>query len=55
MGPVSLVAGYQHMLGFAPGWLGRETGYRPTDRSIDVLWIVSGALFLGSSGAAQIC
>jgi hypothetical protein len=27
-----------------------ETGYRPTDRSADVLWIVSGALFLGCSG-----
>jgi hypothetical protein len=26
-----------------------ETGYRPTDRSAGVLWIVSGALFLGCS------
>jgi hypothetical protein len=28
----------------------RETGYGPTDRSADMLWIVSGALFVGSSG-----
>jgi hypothetical protein len=26
-----------------------ETGYRPTDRLASVLWIVSGAIFLGSS------
>jgi hypothetical protein len=32
------------------GWLRRETGYGPADRSVDVLWIVSGALFLRSSG-----
>jgi hypothetical protein len=31
-------------------WLGREIGYRPADRSVDVLWIVSGAIFLESSG-----
>jgi hypothetical protein len=37
------------------GWLGRETVYRPADRSADVLWIMSGALFLGSSGPAQLC
>jgi hypothetical protein len=37
------------------GWLGRETGYGPVDRSADALWIVSGALFLGSSGFAQLC
>jgi hypothetical protein len=27
------------------GWLGREIGYGPTDRSADVLWIETGALF----------
>jgi hypothetical protein len=37
------------------GWIGRETGYGPTDRSAVVLWIVSGALFLKSSGPAQPC
>jgi hypothetical protein len=37
------------------GWLGRETGYGPADRSAGVLWIVSGALFLGSSGPTQLC
>jgi uncharacterized membrane protein YqaE (UPF0057 family) len=37
------------------GWLGREAGYIPTDRSANALWIVSGALFLGSSGPAQLC
>jgi hypothetical protein len=31
------------------GWLGRETGYGPTDRLADMLLIVSGALFLGRS------
>jgi hypothetical protein len=36
------------------GCLRRETGYGPTDRSVSVLWIVSGALFLGSSGPAQL-
>jgi hypothetical protein len=36
-------------------WLRIETGHRPTDRSADVLWIVSGAFFLGSSGLAQLC
>jgi hypothetical protein len=30
------------------GWLGRETEYGPKDQSADVLWIVSGALFLGA-------
>jgi hypothetical protein len=30
------------------GWLGRETGYGPVDRSAGVLWIVSGALFSGT-------
>jgi hypothetical protein len=28
--------------------LGRETEYEPMDRSVGVLWIVSGALFLGA-------
>jgi hypothetical protein len=37
------------------GWLGRETGYGPTDRLAGVSWIVSGAPFLGSSGPAQLC
>jgi hypothetical protein len=32
------------------GWLGRETRYGPTDRSAGVLCIMSGALFLRSSG-----
>jgi hypothetical protein len=27
----------------------RETGYEHTHQSVDMLWIVSGALFLGSS------
>jgi hypothetical protein len=36
-------------------WLGRETGYGPADRSAGVLWIVSGSLFLRSSGPAQLC
>jgi hypothetical protein len=35
--------------------LGWETGYRPTDRSADVLWIMSGALFLWSSDPVQLC
>jgi hypothetical protein len=36
------------------GWLGRETGFGPTDRSAGVLGIVSGALFLGSSDSVQL-
>jgi hypothetical protein len=36
-------------------WLGREAGYELTDWSAGVLWIVSGALFLRSSGIAQLC
>jgi hypothetical protein len=28
---------------------GEKLGYGPVDRSVGVLWIVSGALFLGSS------
>jgi hypothetical protein len=37
------------------GWLMRETGYGPIDRSADMLWIVLGAIFLGSSDPAQLC
>jgi hypothetical protein len=45
--------------GFTPhyfnGWLGRETGYRPMNRSTDVLLIMSGAVFLRSSGSVHRC
>jgi hypothetical protein len=45
--------------GFTPHcfnvWLGREIGYEPMNRSAVVLWIVSGALFLGSSGSVHCC
>jgi hypothetical protein len=34
---------------------GRETRYRTADRSVVVLWIMSGALFLGSSGSVHRC
>jgi hypothetical protein len=37
------------------GYLRGQTGYGPTDRSVGMLWIVLGALFLGSSGPAQLC
>jgi hypothetical protein len=37
------------------GWLGREAGYGPTDWSAGALWIVSGTLFLRSSGHVQLC
>jgi hypothetical protein len=37
------------------GWLRRETGYGPVDRSAGVLWIVPGALFLRSSDSVQLC
>jgi hypothetical protein len=37
------------------GWLGRETGYGPADRSAGAMGIVSGALFLGSSDSVQLC
>jgi hypothetical protein len=40
MGPASLVASYRQMFGFLHyfiGWLGRETGYRPTNQSVGVL------------------
>jgi hypothetical protein len=47
------------MLGFDPtaSLVGsrEKLGYGPVDRSAGVLWIVSGALFLGSSGPAQLC
>jgi hypothetical protein len=36
-------------------WLRRETGYGPMDQSAGVLMIVSGALFLDSSGPTQLC
>jgi hypothetical protein len=55
MGPVNLVVGHRQELGLRPcfiGWFGREAGYGPVDRSSDVLWVVSGALFLRSS---EIC
>jgi hypothetical protein len=37
------------------GWKGREIGWGPTDWSTGVLWIGMGALFLESSGSAQLC
>jgi hypothetical protein len=58
IGPVILVTCGWWMFGFLHcfiGWLGRETGYRPTDRPAGVLRIVSGALFLGSSDSVQLC
>jgi hypothetical protein len=58
MSPVSLVAWCQQMFGFLNyfiGWLRRETGYGPIDRSAGVLWIVSGAFFLESSDSIQLC
>jgi hypothetical protein len=42
-------------LHFFIGWLRRETRYGPMDRLASVLWIVSGALFLGSSDSVQLC
>jgi hypothetical protein len=51
IGTASLVVGCRQMFGFLHcfiGWLERETGYGLTDRSAGVLWIVSGALFLGA-------
>jgi hypothetical protein len=58
MGPVNLVACCWWIFGFLHcfiGWLGRETGYGPADRSAGVLWIVLEALFLGSSDSIQLC
>jgi hypothetical protein len=57
MGSVSIVACCQKMFGFLHcfiGWLRREIGYGPADRSVDVLWIVSGALSLRSSDSVQL-
>jgi hypothetical protein len=34
---------------------GRETGYGPVDQSVVMLWFVSGAIFLGSSGSVHRC
>jgi hypothetical protein len=53
MDPVSLVACHRKKLGLSLllYWFAWERHwYRPTDRSADVLWIVSGAFFLGGSG-----
>jgi hypothetical protein len=58
MGLVSLVAYCRQMFGFLHyfiGWLRRETRDGPTDRSADMLWIVSRALFLRSSDSVQLC
>jgi hypothetical protein len=58
MVPVNLVAYHQQVFDFLHcfiGWLRRETGYGLVDRSAGMLWIVSGALFLGSSDSAQLC
>jgi hypothetical protein len=55
-GLVSLVACYRQMFGFLHyfiGWLRRETGYRPMNQSTGVLWIMLGALFLGSNDSVQ--
>jgi hypothetical protein len=58
IGPSSLVAYRRQMFGFLHyfvGWLEREAGYGPVDRSAGVLWIMSGALFLYSSDSVQRC
>jgi hypothetical protein len=58
MGLVNLVACCWWMFGFLHcfiGWLGRATGYGLVDWSADVLGIVSGVLFLGSSDSVQLC
>jgi hypothetical protein len=58
MRPVSLVACCRQMFGFLHcfiGWFGRETGYKPVDRMIGMLWIVSGALFSRSSDSIELC
>jgi hypothetical protein len=36
-------------------YTGRETGYEPADQLAGVLFIMSGAPFLESSGPAQLC
>jgi hypothetical protein len=56
MGPAILVASYRQMFGFLHyfiGWLRRQTGYGPADRSVGVLWIVLRALFLWSNDSVQ--
>jgi hypothetical protein len=58
MGPVNLVAcGWWifDFLHYFIGWLGRETVYGSADRSVGVLGIVSGALFLRNSDSVQLC
>jgi hypothetical protein len=54
MAPINLVVGRRQELDLRPpcfiSWLRREAGYGPMDRSAEVLWIVSGVLFLRSSG-----
>jgi hypothetical protein len=52
VGPRKQMFGFLHCL---ISWLGRETGYGPADLSVGVLWIVSGAPFLGSSDSVQHC
>jgi hypothetical protein len=48
MGPVSLVAGRQHKVGFAPTTsvvvLGEKLGMESMDPSAGLLWIMSGAV-----------
>jgi hypothetical protein len=51
MGPVNLVVGCQQKLNFTHCFIdfcGRETRYGPTNRSVSILLIVSGALLLGA-------
>jgi hypothetical protein len=58
IGPVNLAVCCWWMFNFLHcfiGWLERETGYGPVDRSVGMLWIVSRALFLGSSDFVQLC
>jgi hypothetical protein len=58
MGPVSLVACCWQMFGFLHSfivWLEREIGYGLVDWTAGVLWIMSGALFLGSIDSIQLC
>jgi hypothetical protein len=49
---LSIVFGFLHCF---IGWLEREIGYGPMDRSASVLCIVSGAHFLRSSDSVQCC
>jgi hypothetical protein len=58
MSPVSLVISHQQRVALPPllQWLlGRETVYGPMDWLAVVLWIMSGALFLGSNGSVHRC